>query len=347
MLFFKPLERTSDFDGNMNLKNSMRRFLNIHCRDSMYHSLSPLRIVCRLLGSFYLEVNPKTCHCRVNLFQLWNIPGLCLTVYSFHSYFLECTQTFVICLLFFAQTLMILLVYVFTEATVKDFFNAVEDIDKALKSVDKSRINSVTTSVQLTGYIVLHVVFVALQLILDTRTLTTVPFLTVLYRVLFKKVTFLVVKIFCDEVGARFRRVERSWRRALLAREADRMEHARLLYHEVHAAAILLAAALGPRLLLMMVDLTLQNTRFFVATFLLKGASNGVYFFLAVITYDLYCLLTSMTAVENMIIKVRRVVQLLSSYSLADLLLVYKTFPLHLPGYGRTLALGAALESIY
>lgn len=310
-VILKSLKRICNIVDKMTLKNSVKRFLNINCRDNMYHTLSPLRIVCRLLCSFFLEINPKTCHCRVNFFQFWNIPGFCIVLFCFYRYFLDCTQTVLICLVFFAQTLMILLVYVFTQKKVKDFFNAVEDIDKALRSVDRSRVNSVTRSVQLTGYIVIHVVFVALQLLLDTRTLTALPFLTVLYRVMFKKVTFLVVKILCDEVGARFRRVERSWRRALLSRDAGRMEHARLLYHEVHAAAILLTAALGPRLLLMMVDLTLQNTRFFISTFLMKGATNGVYFFLSVLTYDLYCLLSSMTAVENMIIKVTYVVSIL------------------------------------
>lgn len=290
----------------MTLKDRVTRFLCTRLNDSMYHAFSPLAIVSRLMGLFYLEMDPKTGHCSVNFFQAWNILGWCLvSFFSFNGYLSNCRLVVKpVCHLMFALILIIEVIYILTEGRVKVFFKSMEDIDKILKNTEKSQSNSLKKSVQLSGYIVLHVAFAVFRTSLGSEALSPIMYLTPIYNGLFKKMTFIAVKFFCDEVGERFRRVERLWRQAMATRDACKMEHARLLYHEVHATAILLTEALGPRVFLMVLDLTLQTMWLFVSTFIFRGVTNKV-IFVSIIVYDLYCLLSSITAVENMIIKVR------------------------------------------
>lgn len=104
----------------------------------------------------------------------------------------------------------------------------------------------------------------------------------------------------CEEIGQRFLLLENCWLRSA---HAHKMEKVRLLHEKISATAHLLDNAFGPRLILLMVDTYFQCTGFFIHTALFPSGRR----FHSVLSYfalHIYCFLSSMTATDNVGIKV-------------------------------------------
>lgn len=104
----------------------------------------------------------------------------------------------------------------------------------------------------------------------------------------------------CEEIGQRFLLLEVCWMRA---RHAHQMEKVRLLHQKISATASILDNAFGPRLIFLMTDISFQCTRFFILT-VVFSSEKDFRFTLIYLSYHIYCLLSSMTATDNVGIRV-------------------------------------------
>lgn len=275
-------------------------------KDSIFFIIWPLTTMLRLVSTFYVEYTPTTPFYKLKFLHYRNFPGWSLLGFCLVHLIIQCTTNYITCSVQVVLNLSFIPLCLLTERSMRDLFNTIEEIDIRLKELGhRGIINSTNRTVTLTGYMALHMFSIASLMYLGKSYSTPSKgiLFSFFYMAIQRRFTFVSFKFFCDEVSLRFRHVEGCWVRAFLNKDVGKMEEVRLLYHKVRCAVDHLSMTFGLRLLHLIIDISIQCTRFFVSSFMLKEDSNHL-FFVSFNLYQYYCLHSTVTASENLTTRV-------------------------------------------
>ncbi|KAG8266490.1 hypothetical protein J6590_070869 [Homalodisca vitripennis] len=282
-------------NGGMSTKNK-----------SMYSAMCPLIVVLRLFALFFvMEKSGSTTYYKLSFLNIHSSVGFTTFSLVVYSVFSNCSIYSITCNIPLLLNIAFLPISIFTERKLCALFNTVADIDRDLRSSHTPRVaDRRRTSVNIVFIMILHLLLINFLISYGESFSTTTVGVRfgLLYMAMQRRFTFVMFKFFCDEMGERFQLVESAWLAAWRVHDTYKMEATRLLHERLHGAVSLLSSAFGSRLLFVMLDSFFQCSRFLVFTFMLNAEKN-VYFFIFFVLYHLYCLHSTTTAAENMIIK--------------------------------------------